>query len=72
MEGHVRLGLEELDEVAGGVLQQGLPSTPARDHLAAEGGTGLPDRAMVASRSSTSIWNLFHPPGSGTVASGIA
>ncbi len=67
--GKRRLGdgrLEQLDRVAGGVLDQDLLAADAGDDVVAEAGACSRNPATVASRSETSSWKRFQPPGAGS------
>jgi len=55
--------LEELHSVAGRLIEQELAATAPLDDGAAERGAGLPQLATTASRSPSSHWIRFHPPG---------
>jgi hypothetical protein len=63
---------EELDRVAGRVLEQDLLAAHAGDDVVAEEGAGCAQLFDKAARSDTSSENRFQPPGSGCVPSGIA
>ena len=66
-------GLEQLDRVAGWILQQDLLATVAVTTSLRNCPCGVPSRATVSGRSSTSIRMRFQPPGAGepTVGHGL-
>ena len=65
-------GLEQLDEVAGGVDGEDLRAARAGHDLVAERTPSSVSRATSPSRSSTMRWMRFQPPGPGRSPSVIA
>ena len=64
-------GLEELDRVAGGIVEQDLPAARAADDVVAEVSPAARSRSTSPARSSTIRWMRFQPPGWGVRPSGI-